>query len=109
MSIYISGNYKNKEKFYKAENWLKQKGYEPINPINLSMALPHSLTQEQYAKIDYNLIEMCDAIFMLGGWQNDKLACAELQYAKSLGKKPIYQKYYERSKDNEIRTIQSDN
>ena len=38
---------------------------------------------------------------MLGGWQDSKGACAELSYAKSLGKKVIYQKYYERGKDNE--------
>jgi hypothetical protein len=48
-------------------------------------------------KIDYCLLEMCDGIFMLGGWQNSKGACAELSYAKSLGKKVLYQKYFERT------------
>jgi hypothetical protein len=48
--------------------------------------------------LDYKLLEMADAIFMLHDWQGSKGACAELSYAKSLGKKVIYQDYYGRGK-----------
>jgi hypothetical protein len=44
--------------------------------------------------IDYKLLELSEAIYMLDGWQKSKGACAELSYAKSLGKKVIYQKYF---------------
>lgn len=100
MLIYISGAIRNNETYYddfqKAEQWLMLKGYKVINPAKFITNFP-KLTEEQIMKIDYCLLEMCDGIFMLGGWQNSKGACAELSYAKSLGKKPIYQKYYERS------------
>ena len=104
MLIYISGKMTNNENYYKefekAEQWLILKDYTPINPARLKDTI-HGLTYEEYMKIDYKLIELCDGIFMIGGWQDSKGACAELSYAKSLGKKVIYQKYYERGQDNE--------
>lgn len=104
MLIYISGAIRNNpnyiKDFQKAEQWLMLKGHTPINPAKFITNLP-KLTEEQIMKIDYCLLEICDTIFMLSGWQESKGACAELSYAKSLGKKPLYQKYYERSKNNE--------
>ena len=97
MLVYISGkitrneNYKND--FLKAEYWLKLNDYTPINPAKLDEVLP-KLTYQQLMAIDYKLIELADAIFMLGGWQRSKGACAELSYAKSLGKKVLYQDYF---------------
>lgn len=102
MIIYISGKISNnpnyKEDFEKAEDWLIKNDYTPINPTRIEIP---NLTYNQYMILGYELIKMSDAIFMLGGWQDSKGACAELSYAKSLGKKVIYQKYYERGKDNE--------
>lgn len=102
MIIYISGRISNnpnyKEEFKKAEGWLIKNDYTPINPTRIEIS---NLTYNQYMILGYELIKMSDAIFMLGGWQDSKGACAELSYAKSLGKKVIYQKYYERGKDNE--------
>ena len=100
MLIYSSGAITNNENyqadFQKAEQWLLLKDHTPINPARFITNFP-KLTEEQIMKIDYCLVEMCDGIFMLGGWQNSKGACAELSYEKSLGKKPLYQKYYERT------------
>ena len=100
MLIYISGTIRNnpnyQAEFQKAEQWLMLKDHTPINPARFITNLP-KLTEEQIMKIDYCLLEMCDGIFMLGGWQESKGACAELSYAKSLGKKVLYQKYYERT------------
>ena len=55
--------------------------------------------------IDYKLIELCDAIFMLDGWQQSKGAVAELSYAKSLGKKPMYQDYFKDFKKSKKESI----
>lgn len=103
MLVYISGkitgNENYKDDFRKAELWLKLNDYTPINPAKLDEALP-KLTYQQFMAIDYKLIELCDAIFMLDGWQKSKSACAELSYAKSLGKKPIYQDYFKEFKKN---------
>ena len=104
MIVYISGqmtrkdNYK--EDFSNAEQWLIKNGYTPINPTRLEV---FNLTYEQYMILDYELIKMCDGIFMLSGWQNSKGACAELTFAKSLSKKVIYQDYYKGYRKSEKR------
>lgn len=99
--IYISGriseNANYTDDFFEAEKWLQEQGHRTINPSNLDVIFP-DLTYEQYMALDYKLLEMADAIFMLHGWQKSKGACAELSYAKSLGKKVIYQDYYGRGK-----------
>ena len=103
MLVYISGritgneNYKND--FLKAEYWLKLNDYKVVNPSRLIDIFP-SLEYAQLMAIDYKLIELCDAIFMLDGWQKSKGACAELSYAKSLGKKVLYQDYFKEFKKN---------
>lgn len=103
MLIYISGritdNPNYTDEFFEAEKWLIEQGYDTINPSNLNIIFP-SLSYEQYMALDYKLIEMADGIFMLHNWQKSKGACAELSYAKSLGKKVIYQDYYGRGKKN---------
>lgn len=104
MVIYISGAIRDNEKyqsdFQKAEQWLMLKDYTPINPAKFITNFP-KLTEEQIMKIDYCLLEFCDGIFMLDGWQKSKGACAELSYAKSLGKKVMYQGYYGRIKNEQ--------
>lgn len=101
MLIYISGRIANNSNyvydFFNAEKWLQEQGNRTINPSNLDVIFP-DLTYEQYIALDYKLLEMADAIFMLHDWQSSKGACAELSYAKSLGKKVIYQDYYGRGK-----------
>ena len=95
--VYISGaisdNENHKKDFENAELWLKLKGYVPINPSRLCELIPF-LSYEDYMRVDYKLLELSNVIFMLDGWQKSKGACAELSYAKSLGKKIMYQDYY---------------
>ena len=104
MLIYISGN-TEKEKwqddFEKAELWLRLNGMKPINSGKIVSSLP-AMTYEQYMQINYKLIDMSDYIFMLDGWQKSKTACAEINYAKSLGKFIKYQDYYKEFRRREI-------
>lgn len=101
MLVYISGKITNNdsyiEDFYMGEVQAIQLGHKTLNPSQLNKIFPN-LTYEQFLALDYKLIEMADGIFMLHGWQKSKGACAELSYAKSLGKKVIYQDYYGRGK-----------
>lgn len=94
--VYLSGDLFNEDcriNFTLAQNFLEDLGYVVINPIQLKK-IADSLAQEQIMQIRYRLVEMTNIIFMVSGWQRSKSANAELSYAKSLGKKVMYQDYY---------------
>ena len=102
MLVYISGNHLMAEKFNRAEVWLKYNGYNVLNFEKIRLPITE-MTSEQYVKTRYFLVEMCDAIFMVDGWQKSKRACTDLAFAKSLGKKVFYQNYYKGFRKNEKR------
>ena len=95
--VYLSGkitdNENYKQDFASAERFLLQMGYIVANPARLD-EVAEGLTYEQIMKICYRLVDISDIIFMVSGWQKSKGANAELSYAKSLGKKVMYQDYY---------------
>lgn len=89
----ITGNENYKEVFSKAEQFLVNKGCCVLNPTRL-YEVSKELAYEQYMKLCYTLIDICDVVFMVSGWQESKGAKAELLYAKSLNKEITYQDYY---------------
>lgn len=89
--IYISSA--KESEYNKAEMWLKLKNEIPINPMSIIQTLP-KLSEKILIKIRFALIEMCDGILMANGWKDNEISKLELIYAKSLGKKIYYQKYY---------------
>lgn len=93
LSGIITANENCKKEFATAHLFLSQMGYIVINPAELDK-VAEGLTYEQYMQIRYRLVEIADIIFMVSGWQKSKGANAELSYAKSLGKKVMYQDYY---------------
>lgn len=110
MFVYISGKIRGNENYYadfkKAELWLKLKDYAVINPAKVVESLPLTkMSESQIMKIDYALIDVCDAIFMLDCWQKSKGACAELSYAKSIGKKVMYQDYFKEFKKKGVEYV----
>ena len=73
--VYISGPMSGIDKdvcrrmFEEAENEVIDLfGYRPVNPIYLEGAFP-GLTYDDYIAIDKTLIDRCDAIYMLRGWE----------------------------------------
>lgn len=94
--VYLSGDIFNEDckiNFTLAQNFLEDSGYVVINPTQLGK-VADSLAQEQIMQIRYRLVEVANIIFMVSGWQKSKSANAELSYAKSLGKRVMYQDYY---------------
>lgn len=85
MRIYISGaitDVKNyEENFKKAEEYWIGQGHDCFNPAALNAVLPKNMTYEEFMVIDLLLIDMCDAVYMLNGWEKSCGANREYSYA----------------------------
>lgn len=84
MRVYISGaitgNDNYIEEFDQAEKMLRERGYEPINPVAITTNLP-TLGYEEYMKIDFALLDLCHAIYMIPKWEKSCGANREYGYA----------------------------
>lgn len=73
LKVFISGpitgvaNYK--ENFANAEKELKNRGFKVINPVRETEDCPDDTTWSDYMNITLQLLQQCDAIYMLNGWQ----------------------------------------
>ena len=82
MKIYISGAITGTddymERFNTAAEFIRAKGHEPVNPCDLNKILnPATTTYSDYMAVDLALLSVCDAIYMLKGWENSRGAKAE--------------------------------
>ena len=82
--IYISGPISGvedfKHKFAQAERQLQEQGHEVIKPTDVELLLPNG-AYEEYMRIDMLLLDMCDTIYMLKGWEKSCGANREYGYA----------------------------
>nr|DAZ44850.1 MAG TPA: deoxyribosyltransferase [Caudoviricetes sp.] len=84
MNIYISGpiegvdNYR--EKFERAKRIIEKGGHKAINPADLE---PYA--KEQILNLDLVLLDLCDTIYMLKGWEQSCGANREYGYALAKG------------------------
>ena len=85
MKIYISGAISNTddfmERFASAEKELTEHGYSVINPAKVNAQLPEDTSYEEYMKMFFCMIDMCEAIFMIQGWSKSCGSNRELGYA----------------------------
>ena len=87
MKIYISGEITNnpnyKEDFERAEDYLQREypSADIINPALVNSFLPKSTTYEEYMKMSFCMLDMCDSIYMLQGWEKSCGANREYGYA----------------------------
>lgn len=56
-------------------------GVMVFNPAKISANMPEGTSYEEYMKVAFCLLEMCDTIYMLKGWKNSRGANREYGYA----------------------------
>ena len=93
MKVYISGPISNnphyRDQFAEAEDYLADLGVEIVNPVSLADALP-PMNYGEYMKIDLQLLELCDAIYMVEGWEDSAGAKLEYHYARVWNKQVLH-------------------
>ena len=91
MKIYISGAITGTDdymdRFASAQKELAKQGYIAINPAVINSLLPLDTTHEQYMQMSFCMLDMCDTIYLLNGWEKSMGANQEYGYALAKGKK----------------------
>ena len=85
MRLYISGpitgvsNYKRI--FQGAKDALLAKGYDVVNPAELTEVIGDSFSYDEIMSIDLDLLNRCDVLVQLSGWEESRGANIEYGYA----------------------------
>lgn len=90
MKVYMIGNTQDAAAFEHAEISLRQQGFIPINPIKILQALPAEINNSDFTVIAFEIIRVCDAVYLLHGWEMDLMARMEAAHAKRTEKEIYY-------------------
>lgn len=82
MKVYIVGDRNKPENFEVAEQLLIQSGHAPVNPVKVMQILPGKITNADFTIIAFEFIKICDAVYLLNGWEKDLFARMECAQAK---------------------------
>lgn len=97
----ITGVAKYWEAFEEAEELLTELGYIALTPSRL----PQGMTNEQYTRIDFAMIDSADAVIFLPGSQDSRGASLELKYCNYTSKPWAFLKTHECFGDKHPREI----
>lgn len=104
IKVYISGAITGTddymERFAKAEKVLTDLGYSVINPAKVNANLPVDTDYFEYMALSFAMLDICNAIFFLDGWEKSKGACMEYGYSKAYGKQMFFEKDFKEVYDD---------
>lgn len=66
-------------------------GYSIINPARIFADLPYDTEYGDFIKLSLRLIDTCDTIYMMKGWETSRGARLEREYAEICGKEILYE------------------
>ena len=88
--LYISGpitGVKNYKRIFQgAKGALTAKGYDVVNPAELTEVIGSGFSYAEIMSIDLDLLRRCDALVQLPGWEESRGANIEYGYALGAGK-----------------------
>ena len=94
INIYISGNTTGTtdylHRFDRAAKALST--HIVINPAKVNAQLPIKTTWKEYMQMSMTMLKMCNAIYMLKGWEDSKGARLDYNYAVENNYKIIFEK-----------------
>lgn len=89
MKLYLSGAITGTDdymdRFSMAEKSLEAE-HTIINPAKVNAQLPSDTDYEDYMKMSFCMLDMCDGIYLLKGWEKSCGSNRELGYAMAKGK-----------------------
>ena len=89
MKLYLSGAITGTDdymdRFSMAEKSLEVE-HTIINPAKVNAQLPSDTDYEDYMKMSFCMLDMCDGIYLLKGWDKSCGSNRELGYAMAKGK-----------------------
>lgn len=86
MKVFICGDKSFAQNFEDAERFLRKSGHIPINPLKLLQALPEEISNSDFTVIVFEIIRVCEAVYLIGEGKTDLFARMELSHAKRLEK-----------------------
>ena len=81
----ITGTDDYMDRFSMAEKSLEAE-HTIINPAKVNAQLPSDTDYEDYMKMSFCMLDMCDGIYLLKGWEKSCGSNRELGYAMAKGK-----------------------
>lgn len=77
----VTGTEDYRERFRKAEATLAKEGFEVVNPVKIMRKLPEGVTYQEIMRLCMHLLDMCEVIFLMNGWQHSDGCNAEVAHA----------------------------
>ena len=91
MKVYICGDKSRTQEFEEAEKFLVLHGYAPVNPLKVIQALPGEMNNSDVTVIMFEIIRVCEVVYLLNDWDKDLFARLEYAQAQRMEKEILNQ------------------